>query len=514
MHPSVHARLFPDRIAYQVVPSGEAVTYAQLDSRSNQAAHLLRSLGLRRGDAVAILLENHSRYHELAWAADRSGLYYTCVSTQLSVHDTAQVVSDSGARVLFASRRTLATAQALRAAVPGLVCYLVDGADDGFDDYVAARDRFPAYPVEDESRGSSMLYSSGTTGRPKGVEVALPEGPLEQVDQLTRIAIDHFGYEAGMVYLSPAPLYHSAPLRWSMVVHKLGGTVVVMEKFDPRFALECIQRHRVTVSQWVPTHFVRMLKLPDTDRAAYDMSSQKVVFHAAAPCPVDVKSRMLDWWGPVIREFYAGTEFNGMTALDAEEWLAHPGSVGRPVFGRLHICDDAGRPLPDGDEGLVYFEGGMRFRYRNDPATTAAAYNDVGWSTLGDIGRVDADGYLYLTDRKSFMIISGGVNIYPREIEDVIVGHPDVADVAVIGAPDDDLGERLVAVIELLPRRQRSAGLVLEIQHLVEDRLGRMKMPRQVDVVERLPRHATGKLYKRLLRDEYRAVHAAARQDQ
>ncbi|MGI5129764.1 acyl-CoA synthetase [Pseudonocardia sp. CA-107938] len=509
MHPSVHARTDPDRIAYRIVPSGEVVTYGELDARSNQAAHLFRSLGLRRGDVVAILLENHARYYELAWAADRSGLYYTCLSTQLSATDVGRILADCGASILLTSRRMQPLAEQVRASAPAVRCYLVDGSADGFEDYLAARDGFPTVPVADESCGSSMLYSSGTTGRPKGVEVSLPEGPLDQVDQLTRIAVDHFGYEPGMVYLVPAPLYHSAPLRWSMLVHKVGGTVVVMPKFDALGALECIERYGITVSQWVPTHFVRMLKLPEADRKRFDLSTQKVVFHAAAPCPVEVKRRMMAWWGPILREFYAGTEFNGMTAITAEEWLAHPGSVGRPVFGELHICDDKGEPLPAGEEGLVYFGGGVRFRYRNDPQTTAAAYNAAGWSTLGDIGRVDADGYLYLTDRKGFLVISGGVNIYPREIEDVVVGHPDVADVAVIGAPDEDLGERLVAVVELLPGRERTPTLVDEIQAMVERDLGRLKVPRQVDVVDRLPRHATGKLYKRLLRDSYRESHEA-----
>src|SRR5690606_31074473 len=362
----------------------------------------------------------------------------------------------------------------------------------------------PETAIADESCGSSMLYSSGTTGRPKGVEVKLPEGPIDQVDPLTRIAMSYFGFEEGMVYLSPAPMYHSAPLRWSMVVHKLGGTVVVLEKFDAEYALELIERYKVTVSQWVPTHFVRMLKLPPAVREKYDLSSQKLSYHGAAPCPIAVKEQMIAWWGPIIREFYAGTEFNGLTAITAEEWLSHKGSVGRAVFGKLHICDDDGRPLPPRSEGLIYFEGGMKFTYHNDPEKTASSYNDQGWSTLGDVGWVDEEGYLYLTDRKHFLVISGGVNIYPREIEDAIVVHPKVADVAVIGAPDEDLGERLVAIVQPLQWADAGDALAQELIALVRSKLGPVKTPRQVDFMQNLPRHPTGKLYKRLLRDQYR----------
>lgn len=504
MHPSIHAAKTPNAIAYHVVPAGETVTYGQLNARSNQAAHLLRSLGLRRGDVIAILMENHSRNYELAWAADRSGLYYTCISTRLSAQEAAFILRDSGSQVLFTSHTMSGMARDILAMAPGIKAYIVDGPLDGFEDYLAARDTFPETSIADESCGSSMLYSSGTTGRPKGVEVKLPEGPIDQVDPLTRIAMSYFGFEEGMVYLSPAPMYHSAPLRWSMVVHKLGGTVVVMEKFDAEYALELIERYKVTVSQWVPTHFVRMLKLPPAVREKYDLSSQKLSYHGAAPCPIAVKEQMIAWWGPIIREFYAGTEFNGLTAITAEEWLSHKGSVGRAVFGKLHICDDDGRPLPPRSEGLIYFEGGMKFTYHNDPEKTASSYNDQGWSTLGDVGWVDEEGYLYLTDRKHFLVISGGVNIYPREIEDAIVVHPKVADVAVIGAPDEDLGERLVAIVQPLQWADAGDALAQELIALVRSKLGPVKTPRQVDFMQNLPRHPTGKLYKRLLRDQYR----------
>ncbi len=504
MHPGIHAASDPDRIAYAVVPGGEVVTYRELDRRANQCAHLFRQLGLKRGDAIAILLENHSRYHELAWAADRSGLYYTCISTRLSVEEAAFILRDSASRALFTSETMRPMAQKVLALAPGVEPFSVSGASEGFCDYLAARDLMPSSPIADESRGAPMLYSSGTTGRPKGVELALPEGPLDGPDALTEVAQGYFGFEPGMVYLSPAPLYHSAPLRWSMCVHKVGGTVIVMEKFDAEQALKLIEDHRVTVSQWVPTHFVRMLKLPAEIRGRYDLSSHKLSYHGAAPCPIAVKEEMIRWWGPIIREFYAGTEFNGLCAITSEEWLAHKGAVGKAAFGTLHICDDAGEPLPVRSEGLVYFEAGTPIRYHNDPDKTASAYNRHGWSTLGDIGWMDEQGYLYLTDRKSFMVITGGVNVYPREIEDALVTHPAVLDIAVIGVPDDDLGERLVAVVQPVDWGVAGAELAGDLAALAERKLGRLKTPRQVDFVEELPRHPTGKLYKRLLRDEYR----------
>jgi long-chain acyl-CoA synthetase len=504
VHPGIHAATDPDRIAYIVVPNGETVTYRQLDERSNQCAHLLRSLGLKRRDAIAILLENHSRYHELAWAADRSGLYYTCISTRLSADEAAFILRDSGSRALFTSQAMLGMAREMLSLAPGAEAFSVTGPVDGFRDYLAERDAMPVTPIADESRGASMLSSSGTTGRPKGVELALPEGPLDGPDGLTDVARSYFGFEPDMIYLSPAPMYHSAPLRWSMCVHKVGGTVIVMEKFDAEQGLRMIQDHKVTVSQWVPTHFVRMLKLPADVRSRYDLSSQKLSYHGAAPCPVAVKEEMIRWWGPIIREFYAGTEFNGLCAITSGEWLDHRGSVGKAAFGTLHICDDDGEPLPARSEGLIYFEGGTPIRYRNDPEKTASAYNRHGWSTLGDIGWADDEGYLYLTDRKSFMVITGGVNVYPREIEDALVTHPGVIDIAVIGVPDEDLGERLVAIVQ--PAEWGSAGpaLAAELTALAERKLGRVKMPRQVDFLAELPRHPTGKLYKRLLRDEYK----------
>lgn len=502
-HISVHAETKPDHLAYKMVPSGEAVTYRELNNRSNQVAHILRDEGLGRGDVIAILMENHPRYYEVAWGADRSGLYYTCISTQLSTSEAEYIVRDSGARLLFVSRQKLQLALEVADQIPGLIVFLVDGLAEGARDYLTERAGKPASPIADESQGAPMLYSSGTTGRPKGVKFALPEQAIDEMDSLTAIAIDWFKFDGEMIYLSPAPMYHAAPLRWSMSGQKMGATIIVMEKFDPEFALQLIEEEKVTHSQWVPTHFVRMLKLPEAVRTRYDLSSHKLTFHAAAPCPVPVKEAMMAWWGEIIFEFYAGTEFNGLTAITPQEWMAHKGSVGKARFGNIHIVSDEGQELPARKEGLVYFEGGNSFSYHNDPEKTRDAYNDRGWSTLGDIGWVDEEGYLYLTDRKSFMVISGGVNFYPQEIEDVIITHPQVEDVAVIGAPDDELGERLVAVVQPLNWDERGDALAQSISEHVLAHLGKIKLPRQIDFEQELPRHATGKLYKRLLRDRY-----------
>ena len=348
-----------------------------------------------------------------------------------------------------------------------------------------------------------MLYSSGTTGRPKGVRVPLSGQPLGTPTPLLAMMGALYGMDEHTVYLSPAPLYHAAPLRFCMSVLRLGGTCIVMEKFDPRLALELIERHRVTHSQWVPTMFIRMLKLPEEERARFDLSSQRVAIHAAAPCPIPVKEQMIDWWGPILHEYYAGTEGNGFTAITSEEWLAHRGSVGRPLRGAVHIVDDEGRELPPGQEGTVYFSGGARFEYHNDPEKTRSAYDERGWSTLGDVGYLDEEGYLYLTDRKAHMIISGGVNIYPQETENVLVLHPKVADVAVIGVPNEEFGEEVKAVVQLLDPAEAGPELAEELIAWCRERLSAIKCPRSVDFVEELPRHPTGKLYKRLLKDRY-----------
>ena len=499
-HPSIHARTDPAKPALIVAETGETITFGELNARSNRAAQLFRARGLVAGDTIALMLENTPEFYDIAWGAQRSGLFFVCISTKLTAPELAYIVADSGAKLLIVS----ASLAGIAGTDAGGLRFSVGGAVPGWDVWENAVAAMPATPIPDERAGIDMLYSSGTTGRPKGVRVALPEDPdTTAATVLMMLARGLYGLGPDSIYLSPAPLYHAAPLRWSMTVQRLGGTVVMLQHFDPETALAAIERYKINASQWVPTHFVRMLKLDAPARAAHDLSSLKVAIHAAAPCPVPVKEAMIDWWGPVLYEYYAGSEGNGLTTIDSAQWLTHKGSVGKAAYGVLHICGEDGVELPAGEEGLVYFEGGGAFEYHNDPAKTAEARNALGWSTLGDIGRIDADGYLYLTDRKSFMIISGGVNIYPQEIENRLITHPRVADVAVIGAPCPEMGERVVAVVQPVDMAEAGDALAAELTAWCRAELSGVKTPRQIDFSAELPRHATGKLYKRLLRDQY-----------
>lgn len=509
LHPAAHARTTPDKPAIVMAASGETVTYGELEARANQGARLLRSLGLRPGDGLAVLMDNTARYLEVMWAAERIGVQTTCLSSKLTPGEAEYIVRDGACRVLIAGHGVAACAAALRPSLPDVTLLMVDGTIEGYRSFEALRDGQEAGPLADPLPGGIMLYSSGTTGVPKGVRHPLPVEPWGEVPStLIQLGRGLYGFSPDMVYLSPAPLYHAAPLRWSMAVQQLGGTVVVMEHFDPEAALAAVERHRVTHAQWVPTHFVRLLKLPDEARRRHDLSSLRAVWHAAAPCPVPVKRAMIEWWGPIIGEYYAGTEGNGFCAISSAEWLARPGSVGRNLTARTMICDDDGEPVPPRTEGQVYFAGGGAFTYHNDPDKTAAAANRHGWTTLGDIGWLDEDEYLYLTDRKSFTIISGGVNIYPAEIENLLVTHPDVADVAVIGAPHPEMGEEVVAIVQ--PRDPAAAGpaLAAALTAFARAHLSAVKCPRRIDFRDQLPRHDTGKLYKRQLRDEYWATAA------
>jgi acyl-coenzyme A synthetase/AMP-(fatty) acid ligase len=372
-----------------------------------------------------------------------------------------------------------------------------------YDDFVAGS---PAEPLAEEVEGSAMLYSSGTTGHPKGIRRPLTGQPFGSDVVLSGMLGGIMGFVPGDVYLSPAPLYHSAPLVWSMTAQRMGGTVVVMEHFDPERCLALIEQHKVTHAQFVPTMFVRMLKLPDEVRSRYDLSSLRSVVHAAAPCAPEVKRRMIDWWGPVIHEYYSGTEGMGMTWITSPEAMTHPGSVGKAIWGEVHVCGDDGEDLPTGDDGVVYFaarSGAATFQYNHDPEKTRQTFNDKGWSTLWDVGHVDDDGYLYLTDRKLFMIVSGGVNIYPQEIEDVLVLHPDVADVAVFGIPDPEMGEEVKAVVQPAPGVVPGPELEAEIIAFCRANLSHYKCPRTVDFTDVLPRGENGKLYKKALREAY-----------
>jgi len=504
MHPYLHARAVPEKPACIMAGSGEVITYRQLDERSNQAAHLFRAIGLCRGDVVALWAENHPRYFDIAWATQRAGLYLVCISSKASGSEVEYIVNDCVAKLFITSTGMGTLVDDVAARLSSRRRYIIGGPRLPYESWEAACDAMPCTPIADESSGIDMLYSSGTTGRSKGIKAALPEEPIETPTLLAQLAQALYGLNADSVYLSPAPLYHAAPLRWSMTVHRLGGTVVMMDKFDPETALALIERHRINCAQWVPTHFVRMLKLPAEVRTRYDVSSLKVAIHAAAPCPIHVKEQMIDWWGPVLYEYYAGTEGNGMTLISSKEWLTKKGSVGRAVSSELKICDDQGEPVPPFTEGTVYFAGGRQFEYHNAPEKTAEATNRYGWTTLGDVGYVDGDGYLFLTDRKAFTIISGGVNVYPQEIENLLLAHPKVMDVAVFGAPDEEMGEKVVAVVQPVRMTDVGSNLVEELTAFARAHLSHVKVPRLIDFTPELPRHPNGKLYKRLLRDQYR----------
>ncbi|MFI4934241.1 MAG: acyl-CoA synthetase [Caulobacterales bacterium] len=512
MYIADQARLTPDKPAMIAAESGALITYRELDERSNRLAQFLHAQGLRRGDHIAILMENNLRYPEVAWAAFRSGLYITAVNRYLPPDDAAYIVGDCQAKAIVSSfdRRDLASA--LAPLIPDCrVRLMVDGTIDGWASYENAIAAFPAKPLAKEWMGDVMLYSSGTTGRPKGILRPLLDKTVAEGFEL-RQSVNRYGFSSDTVYLSPAPLYHAAPLGYVTNVLGWGGTVVMMERFDAEAALRFIEQYRVTHSQWVPTMFVRMLKLAEEARRTYDLSSHQAAIHAAAPCPVDVKRRMIEWWGPILYEYYAGTEGTGATTIDSHDWLAHPGSVGRAALGVLHICDDEGNELPNGEAGLVYFEReAMTFAYHNDAAKTRAAQHPAhdNWMSLGDVGYVDDEGYLYLTDRKAFMIISGGVNIYPQAIEDMLILHPLVGDVAVFGVPDEEMGEAVKAVIEPAPGVTPSDELGRELLAFARERLAHYMAPRSIDFIVEMPRLPTGKLYKRHLRDAYWAERAS-----
>jgi long-chain acyl-CoA synthetase len=511
LFPDRYAEESPDKPAYVMARTGESVSFRDLVDGSRRAAHLMRQLGAMQGASVAFLMENHVRLLELAWAAQRAGLRYTTISPRLTVDEVAYILEDSGTRLLFASASTLDTAREAAAKAPNVAAAIgVDGAAPGFQSYDELANAQPATPLDDEAEGGDFLYSSGTTGRPKAIKSELALAPIGTPPAIVPLFEKLYGFGPDTVYLSPAPLYHSAPLRFNMAVQRLGGTTVVMDKFEPEWLLELIEKHRITHIQMVPTMFVRLLRLPEEERNRYDLSSLQVIVHAAAPCPKEIKAQMLDWLGPIIYEYYSATEIYLLTAIDPEEWLAHPGSVGRSMLGTPHILDDDGDELPPGEPGTVWSEGGPQFEYHNDPAKTAESRNDRGWTTVGDIGYLDENGYLYLTDRKADMIISGGVNVYPQEAENVLVSHPAVADAAVFGIPHEELGEEVKAVVQLMPTDRPESELEAELLAYCYERLAKYKCPRTIDFAAELPRHATGKLYKRLLRDQYAQAARAA----
>ncbi len=512
MYPGEHAQQNPNKAAVIVAATGEVQTYGELDANANRLSQLMHAHGLRPGDHVAVCMENHPRYLEVIWGLHYAGLVYTACSSRLTSGELSYIVNDCGAKVFITSHHKAAQAGEIAAETPNVSLRLmldatIEATTDGYFDYAQQLATQPAEPLAARIAGIDMLYSSGTTGHPKGITRRFEALPLETTPAgvYTMVTV-LFGGTPDTVYLSPAPMYHAAPLRFCLGVHSLGATVVMMEHFEPQQFLQLIEEYQVTMAQVVPTMFVRLTKLADDIRNRYDISSLRCIVHAAAPCPIPVKRHIIDWFGPVVHEYYAGTEGNGVIYCNSEMWLAHPGTVGRAINCVVHICDEQGDEVPAHEQGTVYLGGGNEFEYHNDPAKTASSRHPQGWSTLGDVGYLDDDGFLYLTDRKSYMIISGGVNIYPQEAENVLVTHPDVIDVAVFGVPNDDLGEEVKAVVQPLrmPADADAAkAMEFELIEFCRTQLAASKCPRTIDFRTELPRHPTGKLYKRLLKDEY-----------
>jgi long-chain acyl-CoA synthetase len=509
MYPRHWAKLSPDKHAVIDSVTGASLTHAELDGQSNQLAQLMYAHGLRRGDHCAILMENDIRYFVMVWAALRSGLYITTVNSHLTNDEAAYIIDNSESRIVITSGKQLGDSNDLPERCPKVERWLMMGDSEHvvhpYEHYDDALKAHPAAPLSEEPMGGMMLYSSGTTGRPKGIVKVLPDQSISGygVGALQR---EIWGFDENTVYLSPAPLYHSAPIGFAIAAQASGGTVIMMQRFDARNALAAIEQFHVTHSQWVPTMFSRMLKLNETEQQRFDLTSHQVAIHAAAPCPLGVKQQMLKWWGPIIYEFYGGTEGNGLTHVTPENWLAKPGTVGQAILGELHICDEEGKELPTGESGLVYFElPELPFRYLNDDEKTRSAQHPKhpNWSALGDVGHVDEDGFLFLTDRATYMIISGGVNIYPQEIEDVIIMHPKVQDVAVFGVPNEEMGEEVKAVVQLIPGVRALDTVAQEILAYTREHIAHYKCPHSIDFENELPRLPTGKLYKRILKDRY-----------
>lgn len=511
MYPGTWAAKAPDRPAAVLTETGESLSYAELEERSARLATWLHRQGLQRGDSVALLATNSLEHYVVYWAAMRSGLYLTAINFHLLPAEVAYILGDSGAKVLIASADLAELAQQALATSPKVEKTLAyKGSIDGFEDLDSVIDATENDPPADDRAGRTMLYSSGTTGRPKGVRLPLSEESVKvDGDGSLKSLAPIYGFDEQTRYLSPAPLYHAAPLRYTAQIQVQGGTVYVMPRFDAEESLRLIEKHRITHSQWVPTMFVRMLKLDDDVRERYDLSSLQCAIHAAAPCPVDVKRAMIDWWGPVIWEYYAGSESNGSALISSEQWLAKPGSVGKAAVGVLHVCDPEGDELPAGEVGKVYFEqtASKPFEYFGDPEKTAASRHPrhENWTAIGDLGHLDEDGFLFLAERQSFVIISGGVNIYPQEVEDAITMHPAVLDVAVIGVPHPEMGEEVKAVVQLAPGVSADDQTRESLMEHLRDRLAKYKLPRSLDFVDELPRTPTGKLRKHQLRERYAA---------
>ena len=503
-HPGIFAERTPDRPAITMGESGSTINFREFEEISNQFAHLMRKCGLTYGDRVAVLLENHLLYMPIVWGVFRAGLRFVAIATHLTPEEIDYILQDSGAEAFITSKAMENSSIALAMEnIPTTNRLVLDGKIKGFTDLITALSKQNKTPILDQSEGIEMLYSSGTTGRPKGILKPMPKEDFGFPSSSYLLTSKIYGMDEETIYLSPAPQYHAAPLLFSMRALRFGASIVIMEKFDAENALNLIEKYKITHSQWVPTMFIRLLQLPEDRRLVYDLSTQRYAIHAAAPCPVEIKQKMLDWWGPIIWEYYGGSEGNGNTIINSHEWLQHKGSVGKAKIGKIRVCGEDGEELPAGDTGLIYFSDNPIFEYHNDPEKTKESRNQYNWSTMGDIGYVDSDEYLYLTDRKANMIISGGVNIYPQEAENRILSHPKVRDVAVIGIPNAEFGEEVKAVVQLINIDECGEDLAIELINYCHDKVSKVKSPRSVDFVLNLPRRENGKLYKRLLKERY-----------
>ena len=510
---------FPHRIANQrgeapaLIDERGTTSWQQLDGRTNALINALRDLGLVAGDKVALFAGNSREYFEVLLAATHAGFVYVPVNWHFSAEELAYVISDSGARAVIVEGQFLATAtDALELGqTPDLDHRIVirPGTDaSGFLEYEALLGAASTAEPADQSLGGPMFYTSGTTGRPKGVKSSTfaAGGPLGMMEMISAGLSQMLRIPSDGTTLLCGPVYHSAQWAFSYLPLLAGSTVVMRHRFDAAEILRLIDRHRVTNLHLVPTQFHRLLKLDDAQRKAFDGGSLQVVWHGAAPCPPETKRRMIDWWGEVVSEYYGSTEGSIVTQVSAADWLKRPGTVGLPAATvEITIRDDAGAVLPAGQAGQIYVKNrmGSDFEYHNEPAKTAAVHLEPGVFTFGDIGYFDEDGYLYLSDRKIDMIISGGVNIYPAEIEAVLVQHPAVEDAAVFGIPNDEFGEEVKAAVKLTPGESANDALATELISYCQEHLARYKAPKSIDFETDFPRHETGKLYKRLLRDRY-----------
>lgn len=496
-------------------------TFAQLNARANQLVRALRRRGLTEGDSVALICSNRPEFPETVAACQRSGLRFTPVNWHLTGEEAGYIVDDCEAKALIVDVRYAATGTEAAAAAPNATIKLAVGGDiEGFDSYDAALAEEDGSDIDDPALGTSMLYTSGTTGRPKGVHRPAARGAAaaaaqqQTASQRTSAAAAASNQGGRSMHLCTGPLYHAAPLAFSLSAPLAQGMgIALMDKWDAEETLRLIDEHKITHSHMVPTMFHRILSLPDDVKNKYDVSSLRYIIHGAAPCPVPVKKAIIDWWGPIVVEYYAATEGSG-SFVTSEEWLKKPGTVGKPATDdHVRILDDDGNELAAGGIGTVFLKAPDqgRFSYYKDDTKTSSAYRD-NYFTLGDIGYLDEEGYLYLTDRSANLIISGGVNIYPAEVEAVLLTHPAVGDAAVIGVPNEDWGEEVKAVIETQPDVEATPELAAELMAFCKERLASYKAPRSVDFTDELPRHDNGKLYKRVLRDQYRAAYEAQTQ--